>query len=50
MIMINNNDNNNNDGDDDEILGWHLVGDSHVSWVRRTCEPWLATFLGEGKL
>ena len=33
-----------------ESLGWHLAGDSHVSWVGRTLKPWLATFLGEEKL
>ena len=27
--------------------GW---GGSRVSWVGRTIKPWLATFLGEGKL
>ena len=43
----NNNSNiiNNNNHCGSEILGWYLVGDSHVSWVGR-----LATFLGEGKL
>ena len=25
-------------------------GGSRVSWVGRTIKPWLATFLGEGKL
>ena len=31
-------------------LSWHPAGDGRVSWVARTLKPWLATFLGEGKL
>ena len=30
-----------------EILVWHVVGDSCVSWVERTLKPWLPTFLRE---
>ena len=33
-----------------EILSCCPAGDSCVSWVGRTLKPWLATFLGEGKL
>ena len=30
--------------------GRGVGGGSRVSWVGRTIKPWLATFLGEGKL
>ena len=33
-----------------EIQGWHPAGDSRVLWVGKTLKPWVATFLGEGKI
>ena len=33
-----------------EIPSWRPTEDSRVSWVGRALRPWLATFLGEGKL
>ena len=35
---------------DSEIPSWRPAEDTCVSQVGRTLKPWLATFLGEGKL